>query len=50
MVHEFYPVVYYNFKMEEGFTKEKLNEFFDDSNDFLCLPNILPKLAQLDQK
>ena len=49
MANEFSPMVDYNFKVEEGFTREKINEFCDGRNDSKRLPKLLCEFVKLDQ-
>ena len=49
MENDFSPMIDYHFKVEEGVTKEKVNEFCDDRNDLLHLPKLLREFAQQDQ-
>ena len=50
MANEFSSMIYYNLKVEEVVTKEKLNDFCDGSNDFICLPKLLREFAQQHHK
>ena len=49
MENQFFPTVYYHFKVEEGFVKEKFNDICDGINDFISLPKLLHEIEQQDQ-
>ena len=45
VAHNFYPMVDYHFKLEEGVANENLNEFCDGENFFLRLLKLLCEFA-----
>ena len=49
VAHDFYPMVDYHFKVEEGVANENLNEFCDGGNGFLRLLKLLYEFTQQEQ-